>query len=262
MLSMSLSQRISLNRLRQMRANLRETLTKLPRQHDNSMRSAIQGVVCLRRIKHAGLIGKFYWRKDRLKDESQCQVTNADWSSGMLNYDAKKEQPYLQLMRQEPDLYGGLDFAQLGMAMGMEIDCFSSFLAGSVKDETAGGYQLKQAFVEIPAPAKSTALTLTSLKTIAQTIISMPVMVTQSEVAAPPQPPVAKKRVRKVKSQVPAAQAAQDSESVDAVSNSTQLIDNRSIEHSSEKIEKKTRKAPTKAARSSKGSRSKKSLAS
>ncbi|MBS1955787.1 MAG: hypothetical protein JST89_16505 [Cyanobacteria bacterium SZAS-4] len=180
---LSVSQRIPLHRLRQMREALAENLEKfekMPRLHDNSLRGAIQGMACLRRIKHAGLVGKFYWRKDRLQAEN-TGATNADWSSGMLNYDAQKEQPYLQLMRQDPDLCGGLDFAQIGMAMGMELNCFSTFLAGSVKDETTDGYQLKQAFMEISAPPTATSITLTSIKTIAQTMIAMPVMVTQPD---------------------------------------------------------------------------------
>lgn len=120
-------------RLKQMR--YRKPCTEVATNEDNFLRGQISSSCSLPRIKQANRVGLYYWRNGK---ENACREFNT------LDFPRLQsaEVAYLDLMKQDPSMAGGIDFAELGH--GLDLDFFSSFLACSVKDHMRGQYLLSK----------------------------------------------------------------------------------------------------------------------
>lgn len=136
----------TLERLQKMREHWADCELDLgPGKHDNFLRGKLQGAVCFRRIKHACLLGRYYWIRYRFEDIDRknydmCHDAPVD-SSKFPIY--QKEGSYLEVMRRDAALQHDTDFADIGIGLGLELECLSSFLAGSVKEETNSKFVLR-----------------------------------------------------------------------------------------------------------------------
>lgn len=135
----------TLERLQKMREHWAEEIDLGPEQHDNFLRGKLQGAVCFRRIKHACLLGKYYWIRYRFEDVDAKNYDMCHHVPGETKFPVyQKEGSYLEIMRRDAALQQDTDFADIGIGLGLELECLSSFLAGSVKEETKGKFVLRR----------------------------------------------------------------------------------------------------------------------
>lgn len=135
----------TLERLQKMREHWAEEIDLGPEQHDNFLRGKLQGAVCFRRIKHACLLGKYYWIRYRFEDVDAKNYDMCHHVPGETKFPVyQKEGSYLEVMRRDAALQQDTDFADIGIGLGLELECLSSFLAGSVKEETKGKFVLRR----------------------------------------------------------------------------------------------------------------------
>ncbi len=107
--------------------------------YDNSLRSQIQRLICLRRLKHASLIGQFYWIRGRYQSVGfDFQLHDVGQGKQLATYDSEGDgAQYFHRMR------NNLDISDVGTGLGLDLECFSSFLAASVKNDTKRQYVLR-----------------------------------------------------------------------------------------------------------------------
>lgn len=109
--------------------------------HDNSLRSKMQRLICLRRLKHASLIGRYYWIRGRyqsagldfnLHDVGIAEDNQFATYSGL--EDGKKHFHHMR---------NNLDISDVGVGLGLDLECFSSFLAASIQMDSKRRFILR-----------------------------------------------------------------------------------------------------------------------
>lgn len=109
--------------------------------HDNSLRTKMQRLICLRRLKHASLIGRYYWIRGRYQsaglDFNLHDVGIAE-DNQFATYSALEDgKKHFHHMR------NNLDISDVGVGLGLDLECFSSFLAASVQMDSKRRFILR-----------------------------------------------------------------------------------------------------------------------
>ena len=109
--------------------------------HDNSLRSKIQRLICLRRLKHASLIGRYYWIRGRYQTASldfNLHDMGLSNDQQFATYGALEDgKRHFHHMR------NNLDISDVGVGLGLDLECFSSFLAASAQMDSKSRFILR-----------------------------------------------------------------------------------------------------------------------